>query len=93
MTPKVSVHIDGTMVLIGLVLVGGAVLYFKRKAVVDAVNPLSDQNVAYKAANAAIGEQNFATIGDYYFGALSLLNPFASDTAKNYAKQVYGISQ
>lgn len=55
----------------------------------DYVNPASDKNVVYTGVTKVAGEQNVAKAGDYFFGALDLINPFNDDDS--YAKSVWGI--
>lgn len=57
----VTWRVDGLMVAVGAVALAVVALYLKRKsiaaaagAVVDAVNPASDKNLAYRAAQPAV---------------------------------------
>lgn len=56
-----------------------------------ALNPASPDNLVYKGTNSVLGEENVGTAADYFFGGIDLLNPWADDERKRYAKQVYGI--
>src|SRR6185369_9528348 len=49
----VNLTAGGVGALVGVVVIGGVVyyLYTHRKAMVEAVNPMSEQNLAYKTAN------------------------------------------
>jgi len=87
------------MVLVLALLGGAGWLYFKRGDIaaalgeaVDKVNPASDKNVVYSAAqDLGIITNEAGGWEDKTFGALSLINPWASDTSKNYARQVWGL--
>lgn len=93
--PTVQLQIGGGAVLAvaGLVAAAGAVWWVKKNsaAIVDAVNPASSNNLVYKGTQALVGEQNLDTAGDYFFGAIDLINPWNESDA--YAKQVYGIGK
>ena len=87
----VAIKLDGTMVLV-IIGIGAAIyIYNKKEAIVSAINPADPQNVINQAVTKAVGQENIATAADYGFGAFDLLNPFASQERKNYAKLVYGI--
>lgn len=78
---------------------GLALWYAKNKAeqaagvVVGAIDPTSPENVFYEGANIVFGELNTAWAFDYLYGGLSLINPWASETEKAYARQVYGVGE
>lgn len=77
-----------------VVLVAGGLWYLSRKAgsVVNAVNPLNNDNIFIEGVESLAGEENVATFGDYLFGGIALVNPWADETSKNYARDVYGVS-
>ncbi|WP_295797418.1 hypothetical protein [uncultured Microbulbifer sp.] len=60
----VKVKVDGLMVLTAAAIGGGLFLYAKRGAIGQALNPTSDQNIAYKGVNAVgstvTGEDDFS---------------------------------
>lgn len=85
----VRVQVDGVMVAAVAAVVVGLYLYSKRAALADAINPTSPDNVAYKGVKAAVGDQRFFSLTDYYGATLDLLNPFNKSDA--YAKQVFGL--
>jgi hypothetical protein len=53
------------------------------------VNPASQSNYVYEGLNKAVGSEKLATVGDYFFGAIDLINPF--NKSDEYAKTVYGM--
>lgn len=60
--------------------------------VADAFNPASRDNLIHKGATSIMGESAIQSAGDYVFGALDLLNPWAEPARREYAKKVYGIN-
>lgn len=78
----------------GVALVGVAVWLLRRRAgeLISAVSPLNNENIFIEGLETVAGEDAVATIGDYLFGGIALLNPWADDTSKNYARDVYGVS-
>lgn len=62
-----SVKIDGVAVVALLAIAAGGYLYYRLSrvgGVPDAVNPLSDDNVVYRAANEALGLDASGESGD-----------------------------
>lgn len=96
MTKRVSVKIDGLMVLVMVALVLTAYVWWNRGKVADAankVNPLNPDNVINQTYENVLGKETAWKVTDYVGGALSLLNPWASETSKMYARQVYGLDK
>ena len=94
-----KIRIDGLMVLV-LALVGGlGFLWFKKGDIkaaaldaVDKVNPASHNNIVYSAAEElGIITNEPGGWEDKTIGAFELLNPWASDTSKRYAREVWGL--
>ncbi|WP_432459400.1 hypothetical protein [Agarivorans sp. QJM3NY_25] len=83
------------MFVASVALIGGYLLYSKAKDAAQAVNPMSDQNLAYQGTKGLVdeigGEGAFNTVADHIFGGLDLINPWAPEYRKNYAKKVYGL--
>jgi len=93
-----SVQIDGVFLLILLAVGAGAYGWFKREAIgkaLNKINPASDENIAFVAVseNSIRGGQGGYSYDDHFFAIGSLLNPFAGETNKQYAKKVWGLSQ
>lgn len=83
---------DKQALVVLLVIAGGAWYLRKRgAAVIEAVNPFNNENIVINSVESAVGEDRVAVIGDYIFGGIALLNPWADDTSKNYARNVYGL--
>ena len=86
---NVQFRIDGiglaVIAIVGLV----GLAWVKREDLKKWFNPASDENLAYQAVSGIVGEENLATAGDYFFGAVDLLNPF--NESDDYARKVYGI--
>ncbi len=84
---------------ITVLVIGAAGLYvLSRKAgdVVTAINPMNHDNVFNQAAigfGEAVTGNPQATQGffDHLYGGADLLNPFAPDYRKQYAKKVWGL--
>lgn len=78
----------------GVALAGVGVWYLRRKAgsALNAINPANNENIFIEGLESAVGEDTVATVGDYLFGGIALVNPWADDTSKNYARGVYGLS-
>lgn len=55
------------------------------------VNPANPNNLINQAVTGVVGEGNMSTAGDYFFGAIDLLNPF--NESDEYAKKVWGIEK
>lgn len=70
---RVQVKVDGVMVavavLVPLAIYAGYKIVRERDSIVSAVNPMSDQNLAYRGVNAgwgwALGWDEHETIGGY----------------------------
>jgi UDP-glucose 6-dehydrogenase len=86
--------------VVGLAAVAGvAYLGYKvvksKDAVIQAVNPMSDQNLAYKGASAASralgisGTHSGYSYDDHIFAAVDLINPF--NDSDSYAEKVWGL--
>lgn len=88
---NVGVKIDGTMVLVGVGLLGALYLYNKRNALYAAIDPTNPENAVNNVAKDLIGEERLAGGFDKIFGAIDLINPFAPEYRKNYAKELYGV--
>lgn len=56
---------------------------------ISKLNPASQNNYVYEGLNKAVGSEKVATVGDYIFGAIDLINPF--NKSDDYAKTVYGM--
>lgn len=55
------------------------------------INPASDKNLVNKAVTGIVGQENMATAGDYFFGAIDIINPW--NESDEYALQVYGLDK
>lgn len=90
----VNMRIDGLTVLTGVAVAGGALLYVNRGKIGNMFNPTHEDNLAHRAANAAVGEENLTGFFDKYFAAQELLletfTPFG-DGDTTYARQVWGL--
>ncbi len=75
-------------VVVGGVAVIAYVLYRGAQTAATAINPLSDQNLAYQAVGGADGAVQGAL--DHYFAYIDLINPWADDYRRAYAWQVWG---
>lgn len=91
MSANINVGAGAVVAVAGVVAVIGAAWYLKKNAgaIVDAVNPASQNNLAWKGVNATVGEARVASAADRIFGAVDLLNPWNESDA--YARQVYGL--
>ena len=83
-------------VLLGVGALGVYVISRKASDVADALNPVSQDNIFNQAANelgeAITGNPNATgSFFDHIYGGLDLLNPWAPDNRKQYAKQVWGL--
>ncbi|WP_445354180.1 hypothetical protein ACJJI5_12385 [Microbulbifer sp. EKSA008] len=85
----VKIRVDGIMLLVVLVLVLLAWIWFKRKQIVDAVNPVNPDNVINQAAQNLVGEGRLQSGFDKYFAFWDLINPF--NESDHYARQVWGL--
>jgi hypothetical protein len=85
----VNVKVDGLMVIAGLGVLVLGYAYYKRGQIIAAINPANPDNIVNTAVLSALGEDTYAEVGDYVFGAIDLLNPFNDSDA--YARQVYGL--
>lgn len=61
------------------------------KKVEPYVNPANPNNLINQAVTGAVGDKNMAAAGDYFFGAIDLLNPF--NESDEYAQKVWGIEK
>jgi Tfp pilus assembly protein PilO len=93
---KVNVQVDGTMVLVALVVVGVGYAYYKKKEIAEiatvGLNPTHQNNYVNQVAQNVVGSENLQTGFDYVFAAVDVLNPFAADYRKDYARSVLGLS-
>lgn len=88
----VSVQVDGLMILVAAVAVGGAVAWVNRGKLLNLVNPTSSDNLAYQGAAAlgdAVGipdtDSRGVALDDYIFAGLDILNPWnRSDAYADY---------
>ena len=85
--------IDGMMVIAGVVIIGGLFIFSKRRIFTETLNPLSDKNFAFTGVNNAVGQDNFISAADFIFSNLTLLNPFASEQAKEDARRLQEINR
>jgi len=76
---KTTVQVDGLMVLTGLGLIAVGLLYINRDKISGAgasalhlIDPTSSDNLAYRGANAVVGQDKLSTASDYLFGAIQL---------------------
>jgi len=72
-----QIRIDGTMVLAVLAIAGAGYLYYKRKKIVEAVDPTSQKNLANQAFNKATGSY-FASktgVADETYGTYCASHP------------------
>lgn len=69
----------------------GATAAKAAKEVAPYVNPANPNNLVNQAVTGAVGEKNMAKAGDYFFGAIDLINPF--NESDEYAKKVWGIEK
>lgn len=79
---------------IAVVAAGGALvyLYYKNKENLgNALNPASSENVVYSGLENTLGQDTVAEAGDSIFGFVDLINPWAPEYRRNYARQVYGL--
>ncbi|WP_406827713.1 hypothetical protein [Microbulbifer sp. ARAS458-1] len=91
MRKGVSIKVDGLMVLTGAAVVGAGLIYWQGKKALSAVNPSDPNNVINRAVTDAVGEDRISNVANHIFGAVDLVNPWAPDYRKDYAKQIYGI--
>ena len=66
----VSVKVDGLMVVAGLAVVAGVAIYLQRRKLLNKVNPVSDENLAYQGANAVTEKLTGGrdkTLGDFWY--------------------------
>lgn len=89
---SVNVRVDGLMVLAGLAVAGAGYAYFKRKDIANAVNPASSENLVYKGLGGGTGGA-LDTTANHVFGAVDLINPWAPDYRKVYARKVWGLTE
>ena len=91
----VRVRVDGIMVVAGVGLAAAYYVYSNRQKIKDFVakdlNPASQENLVFEGTQAVVGEENLQDAADYFFGAIDLINPFAPDYRKRYAREVYGM--
>lgn len=83
-------------ILLGIGALGAYVLYRGAGQVAQAINPVNPDNVFNQAAEnlgeAITGDPNATgDLFDHIYGGLDLVNPWAPDYRKAYAKQVWGI--
>lgn len=57
----------------------------------EKLNPASSGNVVYTTVQDVVGEEKLNTAGDYFFGAVDILNPF--NESDLYAMQVFGLDK
>lgn len=88
----VNVRVDGLMVIAGLAVAGAGYVYLKRNAITDAVNPASSENLVYKGLGGGTGG-TLDTTANHVFGAVDLINPWAPDYRKDYARKVWGLTE
>lgn len=93
MTTNINVGAGAVLGVAAVVAVIGAAWYLKKNAgaIVDSVNPASQNNLAWKGVNAAAGESRVASASDYIFGGIDLINPWNESDV--YAKTVYGLGE
>lgn len=74
-------------ILLGLLGAGAGYLYLRRKDIANAINPVSDKNVFYQAAegtaSAVSGDGNKYALQDWIFG---LFNPQALERERELFK-------
>ncbi|WP_211831162.1 hypothetical protein [Kistimonas asteriae] len=83
-------------IVLGIGALGVYVLYRGAGTAAQAINPVNPDNVFNQAANglgeAITGDPNATgDLFDHLYGGLDLLNPWAPDYRKDYAKQVWGM--
>lgn len=78
---KVSVRVDGMMILALTALGAAAYVYMNR----NRFNPASRDNFIYQSVEG----DTLDTIGDYVFGGIDLVNPF--NESDIHAETVYGL--
>ncbi len=60
----------------------------KAKSAAQAFNPANPENVVRNVVTNTVGESNRIAAEDFVFSALTLFNPFADDTTRDYAYKV-----
>lgn len=89
---NLTVTTNHVLIAVAAGLIGYGVYRSAKKArelVTVKLNPASSENVVNQAVTSVVGEKNISAAGDYFFGAIDLLNPFNESDA--YARQVYGL--
>ncbi|WP_341937206.1 hypothetical protein [Marinimicrobium sp. C2-29] len=94
MKKRVSVQVDGVMVLTVLAVGGGLFLYSKRHLIGEAlnkVNPAHQDNFVNQTAEkyAIRGEHNGHSYDTHLFAAVDLINPWNEND--DYAQKVWGL--
>ena len=75
--------------LLALAAVAGFVVYQKGETLItEKLNPASPENIVYQAVKG----DTLDTLADYYFGLFDLMNPWAPDYRRQYARQVWGLA-
>ncbi len=82
-----------TVLVIGAA--GAYILSQKASKAAQAINPVNDENIFNQGAiglgEAITGDPNAtSSLFSHIYGGLDLLNPFAPDYRKEYARQVWG---
>lgn len=87
----VNVRVDGLMILTGAVVGAGALVYLNRGKIAEAINPVSENNLANKALHSAAGTENVNGFFDNIVYGATLVNPFANESLKRQAKVHFGL--
>lgn len=89
---RVSVQVDGVMVLVVVGAAGGLWLYSKRH-LLNKINPFHQDNVVNQTAEkyAIRGERNGYSWDTHLFAGIDILNPWNEDDT--YAEKVWGIGE
>lgn len=90
MSKRVSVQVDGVMVLTVLGIGGGLYLWSKLD-LLNKINPFHEDNVVNQTAEkyAIQGDRNGYSYDTHLFAAVDLINPF--NESDDYAKEVWGL--
>lgn len=79
-----------------ILVIGAAGAYFISQKTTQAIDPTNPDNIfnqgAINLGEAITGDPNATgVLFDHIYGALDLVNPFAPDYRKDYARQVWGL--
>lgn len=92
MSKRVSVQVDGIMVLTVLGIGGGLYLWGKLD-LLNKINPFHEDNIINQTAekHAIQGSHNGHSYDTHLFAAVDLINPF--NKSDDYAREVWGLNK